>query len=166
MPLNRAARWQHDVIVYFLLVTPASSRTDSGCWPFLFLVVQDTPSAASSGQQPSALLHCLSQLNADTWAQVLLPKLVQQGSAAHVALACCQLRDLCFSSRHSLKLGALLDSSEPLSLGRQLQNLPEHFPNCTAVSLELKSYKGFNTMPWLLTELAWWVLCALEDHCL
>jgi hypothetical protein len=137
-----------------MLGRPASSQLDSACWPCLFLVVQDTPSAASSGPQPSALLHCLSQLNTDAWAQVLLPKLVDQGSAAAVALSCSQLRDLCYSSRQSLKLGALLDSTDSWGLRSELQNLPANFPNCSSVSLELKSDTCYNSMPCVLPALA------------
>jgi hypothetical protein len=35
----------------------------------------------SLGPPQAPLLHVVLQLNADAWAQVLLPKLVQQGSA-------------------------------------------------------------------------------------
>jgi hypothetical protein len=104
--------------------------------------------------QASALLRCISQLNADTWAQVLLPKLIAQGSTADFALSCTQLRDLCYSSRQSLKLGALLASSDSESLLPQVQSLPAHFPNCSAVSLEIKSYECCNTLPYIMPSLA------------
>jgi hypothetical protein len=44
----------------------------------------------------SALLRCLSSLDVHAWGQVLLPKLIAQGSAQAVASTCSQLRDLTF----------------------------------------------------------------------
>jgi hypothetical protein len=120
----------------------------------LLSCLQDSSHQRISAPQPSALLQCLSQLNADTWAQVLLLKLVEQGSAADVALTCSQLRDLCYSSRQSINLGALLDSSEPSKLKSVISGLPLHFPNCSAVSFQLDSDKSYHTMPYLLPALA------------
>lgn len=105
-------------------------------------------------QQHSALLHCLSQLNSDAWVQVLLPTLVEQGSAAEVALTCSQLRDLCFSSRQSIDLGDLYDSPSFGELGSWMQGLPLHFPNCTTVSFKLGSEGSYHTIPYLLPALA------------
>lgn len=48
----------------------------------LVLVLQ----ATADNNQQSALLHCLSSLGADTFAGVLLPKLVEADSAGAVAL--------------------------------------------------------------------------------
>jgi hypothetical protein len=126
-------------------------------YKFVCARVQDTSQASCPVSQASALLRCLSQLNTGTWAQVLLPKLVEQRSAADVALSCSQLRDLCYSSRQSLNLGALLYSTDPWSLRAQVQTLPLHFPNCSAVSLDFTSNNCHHTMPCLLPELARWV---------
>jgi hypothetical protein len=120
----------------------------------LLSCLQDPSHQRTSAPQPSALLHCLSQLNTDAWAQVLLPKLIEQGSAANVALTCSQLRELCYSSRQCINLGAFLDSSEPSSLKSVVSGLPMHFPYCSAVSLRLGSDKSYHTMPYLLPALA------------
>jgi hypothetical protein len=58
---------------------------------FYYLLLQDNPNQA-------ALLRCLSRLDVDTWAQVLLPKLIAQGSARDITLTCSELRDLCFGA--------------------------------------------------------------------
>jgi hypothetical protein len=124
--------------------------------PFVLLLQATSPSG-SSGKQPSALLHCLSQLNSDVWEQVVLPKLIEHGSAAAVALSCSQLRDLCYSSRQSLNLGRLLDRTDPWCLRSLVQILSLHFPNCLEVSLELPSALSYQNMPYLLPALARWV---------
>jgi hypothetical protein len=55
----------------------------------------DLQAGMPSGSPMSPFLHCMDQLDMDTLAQVLLPKLMQQGSAHSVALTCSRLRDLC-----------------------------------------------------------------------
>jgi hypothetical protein len=124
------------------------------CALYFHLVCRIPVHQRSPAPQPSALLQCLSQLNADTWAQVLLPKLVEQGSAADVALTCSQLRDLCYSIRRSINLGALLDSSEPSRLKSVVSGLPVRYPDCSAVSLQLKSVKSYHMTPYVLPALA------------
>jgi hypothetical protein len=66
------------------------------------LLLQDNPNQAT-------LLRCLSRLDVDTWAQVLLPKLIAQGSARAVALTCSQLRDLCFGAVQHIDLSSVQD---------------------------------------------------------
>lgn len=63
---------------------------------------------SNNGQQ-SALLHCLASLGAETFASVLLPKLVKQRSAHAVALTCTQLRDLSHGSVQRLDLTHVLN---------------------------------------------------------
>jgi hypothetical protein len=122
--------------------------------PFLML---SSPGHITTRQHRPAAISTAALLNTDTWAQVLLPKLVEQGSAAAVALTCSQMRDLCYSSRQSINLGALLDSSEPWNLRSLVQRLPLHFPNCSTVSVELNSVLCYQNMPFLLPALARWV---------
>lgn len=84
----------------------------------------------------SPLLQCLSQLNDDVWAHVLLPKLVKQRSAGAVALSCTHLCRLCQHSIHTLKLGTLPDSSlSPEQLEQQAAAIATHFPNCRTLEL-------------------------------
>jgi hypothetical protein len=118
--------------------------------------VQATSLTGSPGTQSSALLDCLSQLNSDVWAQVLLPKLVEQGSAAAVSLTCSQLRDLCFNSidRITMDLPDLVLGAQFSYLESWMQGAPLHFPNCTAVSLKLGTEESYHTMPYILTALA------------
>jgi hypothetical protein len=122
--------------------------------------VQGTQSR--QGNQPSALLHCLSRLNSDVWVQVLLPKLVEQRSAEAVALTCSQLRDLCYSSIQSIDLRRLFQGVDHRHIESWMQGLPLHFPNCTAVSLELRSEASYHTVLFILPALARWVNILLE----
>lgn len=93
----------------------------------------------------------------DTWAQVLLPKLIEQGSAADLALTCSQLRDLCYSSSQSIDLGPLPDSTGPSNLKLWVRDLPVHFPNCSTVLVGLRSDSSYHCMPYILPALARWV---------
>lgn len=106
--------------------------------------------------QPAALLHCLSQLGDARCALFLLPKL-DKGSAAAVALTCSQLCKLSHNTKQSLNLRLQLDTTDTRSLRSMQQSLPLHFPNCSAVSVELKSDKCYHNMPYLLPALARWV---------
>jgi hypothetical protein len=96
------------------------------------------------------------QLSDGPWAQLLLPKLIRQGSAAAVALTCSQMRDLCYSSRQSVNLGRLLERTayEPSNLMSWVQSLPAHFPNCSTVSFEIGQTNGFHGIPYILPALA------------
>jgi hypothetical protein len=118
--------------------------------------LQGRPQSGSTSTQASALLHCLSQLNSDVWAQVLLPKLVEQGSAAAVALTCSQLRDLCYNSRQEIKvrLSHMVASVGLSHLESCMQGVPAHFPNCTSVSLVLSGEQSYHAMPYTLPALA------------
>ena len=96
--------------------------------------LQAVPEAAAEpASQQSPLLRCLAQLNDDVLTAHLLPKLVEQGSAGAVVLACSQLRRL------------LQPSIQHLDLTKQLQEDPCHspvlarqllaaFPNCTSLN--------------------------------
>jgi hypothetical protein len=72
----------------------------------------------------------------DTLAQVLLPKLMQQGSAHSVALTASRLRDLCYNSVEALELkavpGCMPDIAAVKAWG---QSLSAHFPNCQSISV-------------------------------
>jgi hypothetical protein len=124
------------------------------------LDLQDAPQPDSSApqQQHSALLHCLSQLNSDAWAQVLLPKLVEQGSAADAALTCSQLRDLCFDIRLKLDFGDLLAEKTPYYLTSCMHRVPAHLPNCTSVSLKISKDSSCHVLNYLMPTLERWVL--------
>lgn len=78
------------------------------------------------------LLRCLSSLDVDTWAQVLLPKLVDQGSAQNVTLTCSQLRDLCFGAVQQINLSSVRDN-ELSDVEDWTQNIHQHFQYVTTV---------------------------------
>lgn len=116
----------------------------------------DTPGPAQGvlqGNQGSALLRCLSQLHDDAWAQVLLPKLIAQGSAQAVAGICSQLRDLCFGGVHSLDLSSLQDSSDTSNLEAWVQPIPSHFKHVTTVELLFCEEPSYHTAAYLLPAL-------------
>jgi len=110
---------------------------------------------SSSGQSP--FLHCLQQLNDDAWTQVLLPKLIEQGSAADVALTCSQLRDLCNHNVETIDLKALAEEEDVRDFDRWLQPLPAHYPNCKSAELSLKGDSSYVGMLYILPALARWV---------
>jgi hypothetical protein len=127
---------------------------DDNCTLFLPFVVQGAAIPDSAGEQPSALLHCLYQLNTDTWAQVMMPKLVEHKSAADVALSCSQLRDLCYSSRQILKIGLWKLGHNRSQIESHVQSLPTNFPNCTVVSLGLNGMgQSYDAVPAVLPAL-------------
>lgn len=108
------------------------------------------------GPQPSAFLRCLAQLNVDTWAEVLLPKLRDQGSATAVALTCSTLRDLCYSSVHRLDLIDLVQqgSCDFSTIEECMRTVPHHFSNCKVVALTLDIETMYHIVPYLLPALA------------
>jgi hypothetical protein len=113
------------------------------------LLLQDNPNQA-------ALLRCLSRLDVDTWAHVLLPKLVAQGSARDVALTCSQLRDLCFGAVQHINLSSVQDDEQG-ALEDWVLSIPQHFQSVTSVQLLLNDEGSYHTIPYLLPELARWV---------
>lgn len=117
----------------------------------------DTPGPAQGALQenqgPSALLRCLSQLDEGAWAQVLLPKLIAQGSAQAVAATCSQLRDLCFGAVVSLNLSSLQDSSDTSNLEAWVQPIPSHFKHVTIVKLLFREALSYYTAAYLLPAL-------------
>jgi hypothetical protein len=110
------------------------------------LLLQDNP-------HQSALLRCLSRLDVDTWAHVLLPKLIGQGSAQDVALTCSQLRDLCFGAVQHIDLSSVQDD-EHGALDDWVLSLSQHFKSITSVQLSLNDEGSYHTVPYLLSELA------------
>jgi hypothetical protein len=87
-------------------------------------------------QTGSPLLQCLDQVNDDVWEQILLPKLLQQGSAPAVALSCTQLRRLCQHSIETLNLTNMTSSSTSAQqLARHAAAVATHFPKCRGVLL-------------------------------
>lgn len=98
------------------------------------IVFLDLQAAATTTSPP--LLQC----HPDVWAQVLLPKLVAQGSAGSVALTCSRLRDVCYSSVQQLNVVVVHESMLAYtfrtvrSWGLSLQ---AHFPGCTSISVGL-----------------------------
>jgi hypothetical protein len=117
------------------------------------LVLQAT---ANNSQHAALLLHCLSSLGAETFASVLLPKLVKQRSARSVALTCRQLRDLCHGSVQRLNLTKVLkhDSIDTRALENLLPSLPQHFSNCTSAQLWLRQGRSYYRLSYLLPGLA------------
>lgn len=89
-----------------------------------------------SGSPMIPFLRCMDQLDMDTLSQVLLPKLMQQGSAHSVALTCSRLRDLCCSNVQALKLkavpGCMPDVAAVKAWG---QSLSAHFTSCRSITV-------------------------------
>jgi hypothetical protein len=108
----------------------------------------------SPPSQQSAFLQCLASLNVDTWAQVLLPILIKQGSARDAALTCSQLRDMCHGAVQHINLSTLHPCEDMSSLEEMVQGVPKHFSNCTSVQLLLQGESSYHTTPYLLPALA------------
>lgn len=119
----------------------------------------------------SAFLHCLSQLNDDAWAEVLLPKLVEQGSTAALASTCSQLRQLCSTTVQHLDLRdmtTLLDRPDAFSYIIDAhctldtaKDLAGRFPNCKSAALDLFDDASYYHMHTVLSALA---RCDLRGH--
>jgi len=107
-----------------------------------------------SRSEHSPLLHCLQQLNDDAWTEVLLPKLIEQGSAAGVALTCSQLRDLCNHNVETIDLKSLAAEEDVRDLESWLQPLPAHYPNCKSAELSLQRDISYVGMSYILPALA------------
>jgi hypothetical protein len=121
----------------------------------IHLLLQDRPNQ-------SELLRCLSRLDVDTWAQALLPKLISQGSARDVALTCSMLRDLCFGAVQHIDLSSVQDD-EHGALDDWVLSIPQHFQSVTSVQLSFNDEDSYHTIPYLLPELARWVLLFCES---
>jgi hypothetical protein len=91
----------------------------------------------------------------DTLVQVLLPKLLQQGSAHSVALTCSRLRDLCYSSVETLQLkavpGCIPDAAAVKTWG---QNLSAHFPSCQSITVAVGCAADCQLTGHIVSELA------------
>jgi hypothetical protein len=89
----------------------------------------------SASYEISLLLRCISKLNDEVLSTYLLPKLVEQGSAAAVALTCSQLRKLCQVSTQHLDLSQQLQQDDPCHNPKLAKQLVTAFPNCTSLKL-------------------------------
>lgn len=87
----------------------------------------------SASYEVSLLLRCISMLNDEVLSTYLLPKLVEQGSAAAVPLSCTHLRKLCQNSTHHLELPRKLQQDNPLHEAPLARQLVTAFPNCTSL---------------------------------
>ena len=109
---------------------PAELCLHTGCQPACQHRLASSTSSSSMGSTSTTstppLLHLVSQLDSDTWAEVLLPKLQQQGSVAAVAGTCSTLRDLCAASVQSLLVPSKIVSSSSSSVARLPQRLPTY----------------------------------------
>lgn len=105
----------------------------------------------------SPLLTCLTKLNDDARAEVLLPKLIKQGSAKAVAATCTQLRDLCFRTVQTVKLADLHLIPDTYSAEDWVAPLPEHFCNCTSLVAVLADEQDTPKLPRMLPGIARWV---------
>lgn len=115
----------------------------------------------SSSKSP--FLQCVACLDVDTWARVLLPKLTKQGSAPNVALACSQLRDLCYGAVQHINLSTLHAGGDISAVEDSVQGVPQHFTNCTSVQV-LVRVDSYHTTPYLLPALARWATPLLPLH--
>ena len=103
--------------------------------------------------QDMNLLRCLSSLGVDTWAQVLLPKLIADKSALAAASTCRQLRDLCFGSVRHINLSTVQDSGDTSKVEYWMQPIPQHFKNITSVQLLFHEETSYHIMTYLLPAL-------------
>jgi hypothetical protein len=115
------------------------------------------PAWSASSSSQSALLQCLSQLDCDTWAEALLPKLIDNGSAGNVALTCAQLRSLCHGSRQQLNLRSLHSHADPSHVLDWTAGLADRFPNCSCVKLLVEHEEDLHGFTYLASALARWV---------
>lgn len=113
--------------------------------------------AMLSSRDSSPFLDFLAELSATFWVDELVAKLIEQGSAASVALACIQLRDLCYSSIRRLNLSSLHGSDSISMLEDQVHAVPEHFPNVKEVQLCFSDEESYHATPCLLQVLTRWV---------
>lgn len=105
----------------------------------------------------SPLLRCLGQLNDDVWTEILLQKLLVDGSAPAVALTCSRMRQLCQHSRQQLKLTSL-DSADTATVRRWTEQLPQRFPACSSAVMKLCEIESFPTAPVIVDVLSRQVL--------
>jgi hypothetical protein len=113
--------------------------------------------ANMSHTSDSPLLRCLAQLNDDVWEDILLPKLLADGSAPAAALTCSRLRQLCQRSRQQLKLTSL-DSADTATVRRWTEQLPQRFPACSSVVMRLCEIESFPAAPVIVDVLSRQVL--------
>jgi hypothetical protein len=109
--------------------------------------------AGDSG--PSQLLAALAQCNDTVWVQHLLPKLRAHKSLSSAALSCKQLQALCHSNVTDLRLSR--DNTVQQEQQGSLQQLPAHFPACSAVQYTADDGIGLGHFAELLPALARWV---------
>jgi hypothetical protein len=102
--------------------------------------VQAAPADAAVAAGESPFLRCITLLKDDVLTRYLLPKLVEQGSAAAVALTCSRLRRLCQHSTLHLNLAKELEGADsPWRRPVLAERLVEAFPNCTSLACALDS---------------------------
>jgi hypothetical protein len=101
----------------------------------------------------SALLRCLASLDVDAWAQVLLPKLVAQGSARAITGTCIQLRDFCFDTVHHIDLSSVQSSGDISQVEGWVKHIPQHFKNATSVQLSFEEELSYHIALYLLPAL-------------
>jgi hypothetical protein len=105
------------------------------------LLLLDVQAAApAAAREESPLLRCLSQLNDDEFTSYLLPKLIEQGSAAAVARTCSQLCELCQDSVQHLDLTKNLQNRNPCIEPQLANQLIIAFTNCTSLDLTWPSF--------------------------
>jgi hypothetical protein len=113
-------------------------------------------SAQLSHGTTSAFLHLLEQLAEDAWSQTLFPRLVAAGSAGILALTCSTMRAHVHSSVLQLRFQVQhVQDVNPYQLETWTASIPQHFPTCTAVALNLptnNSYMGVSALLPALTR--------------
>jgi hypothetical protein len=90
---------------------------------------------ASAGT--SRFVHCMKKLNADIWADVLLPMLRKDKSAAAVAASCSTLRKLCQGAVRHLIFTPAARSGDLATVKRNVAALHQHFSALKGVGIAL-----------------------------
>jgi hypothetical protein len=89
-------------------------------------------------------LRCLAQVDDDACVQVLLPKLWDVGAAGDVALTCTWLQGLMQRNCQQLSFSyETCRGSSTLDMDTQTAALPDRFPACAEVHLEICTEESY-----------------------
>jgi len=99
-------------------------------------------------------LQLLDNLGEAAWAQVLLPKLYQNGSARRLALVCSQLRALVHGSTRQLDFSRLSHGHSAAEVEAWTTSLQDRFPRCRSAALHITCEDSYLLAQTLVASLA------------
>jgi len=102
----------------------------------------------------SAFLRLLAHLDADTVTEVLLARLLPQGSAPQLALTCRQLRSLCQRGCLALDFSNMPSTVSSSTILQHTEGLHTRFPSCETVKLSVADRDSCGVAACLLPSLA------------